>query len=62
MKIIKVKEVSRYRDGGTTVFKSTKGKLYYRDSRIMTETKGKIYDRYPSDNGAKLLDVELEIL
>ena len=62
MKTIDVKEISMYKDGGTTVYKSTKGKLYYKDGRLRTETKGKIYDRYPSDEGAKLLDVKLEIL
>lgn len=53
---------SRYKDGGTDVYVDKKGKKYYKDGRIGTKTKGKIFDRYPKDKGAKILDVELEVV
>jgi len=67
--IIDIIEISRYRDGGTSVWVSVKDKYeslassivlickkYYIDNRISSTTKGELYDRYPSDEGAKILD------
>jgi hypothetical protein len=62
-------EISRYRDGGTSVWieLSVKSSLktieeadncqkYYLDNRISSTTKGELYDRYPSEKGALVLD------
>lgn len=48
-----------YKDGGTQEFQDRQGKKYFVDGRISSKTKGKVYDRYPSDAGAKILDVLL---
>ena len=58
-----------YRDGGTTVYiepsvkqslktidDADKCQKYYLDNRIGSTTKGELYDRYPSDEGAVILD------
>lgn len=62
-------EISRYRDGGTSVWiePSVKASLktieeaencqkYYLDNRINSTTKGELYDRYPSKEGALVLN------
>ena len=71
--MIDIIEISRYRDGGTSVwisvedfysiksesptFLDVKDSLkYYLDNRIGSTTKGELYDGYPSDEGAKILD------
>ena len=53
---------NRFRDGGTTVYEDKMGLSYFKDHRINSQTKGAIFDRYPSDDGAKCLDVELVVL
>jgi len=60
--MIKVKEVTKYMDGGTTKYIDEKGNEYFKDNRLGTKTKGKIFDKYPKEEDAKILDVELEIL
>jgi hypothetical protein len=56
MKTITVKWSGRYRDGGTDVYTEVDtGTKYFVDNRIRSETKGKIFDRYPGDKGAKQL-------
>ncbi len=51
-----------YRDGGTTLHivleGPLKGQKVYRDFRIHSETRGKFFDRYPGESGAKILDGE----
>jgi hypothetical protein len=59
MKEILVKEKMRARDGGTTVYSDKDGNNYWKDWRIDSTTKGTIYDRYPSEDGAQVLDVKL---
>ena len=62
-------KTSAYRDGGTTVWiePSVKDNLktiedaencqkYYLDNRIGSKTKGELFDKYPSDEEAKLID------
>lgn len=56
------KEVTMYREGGTTKYIDEKGNEYFKDNRLGTKTKGKIFDKYPKEEDAKILDVELEIL
>lgn len=48
-----------YMDGGTQVIKNKQGKKYYIDGRIGSKTKGKVYDRYPGDKGAKIVNIKL---
>ena len=52
---VKSGPVDTARDGGTLRYKGWDGKDYFVDYRISTNTKGKIYDRYPSEKGAILL-------
>jgi hypothetical protein len=62
-------KISVYRDGGTsawieplvkesikTVKQAKEAKKYYLDNRIGSMTKGELYDRYPSEKDAKILD------
>ena len=62
-------KISICRDGGTSVWvepsvkasiKTIKEaqdcKKYYLDNRIASKTKDELYDRYPSDEGAIILD------
>lgn len=60
METIKVKEIARYRDGGTTRCVDKKGNSYYIDNRIGSTTIGKVFDEYPDDG--KMIDVKLEIV
>jgi hypothetical protein len=48
---------STYRDGGTKVYtnRATK-KRYYLDRRIRSQSPNQLFDRYPGDDGAKILD------
>lgn len=59
--VIEVKFIELYRDGGTELYKDINGKEYYADFRLgHKETRGQIYDKYPGDEGARKLDVELK--
>lgn len=62
-------KTSIYSDGGTTVWiePSVKENIksieeaqncqkYYLDNRIGSQTKGELFDKYPSDEDAKMLD------
>ena len=45
------------RDGGTVRYEGLDGETYYyKDGRIGTNTPGAIYDRYPGDMGAVILE------
>ncbi len=50
---------NHYKDGGTIEYKGWDGKNYFVDHRIGSTTKGLIYDRYPDDSAARLLNVKL---
>lgn len=52
---ILVKHHGTYKDGGTECYIDENGGVYYIDNRINSTTKGKIYNKYPSDNGARIL-------
>lgn len=76
--MINLIEVSRYRDGGTSVWMDVEDKKniktlddafremvtsssniykrYYLDNRIESNTKGELFDKYPSDEGSQILD------
>jgi len=43
-----------YKDGGTDVY-FLDGKKYYRDRRMGSKTKGRIFNAYPGDKGAAIL-------
>ena len=59
---IKVKEIARAKDGGTQSVIDRKGNKYFIDNRLGSETKGSIYDKYPGEEGAIMLDVILEVV
>jgi hypothetical protein len=67
--IIEIEKISIIKDGGTScwinpdVRKSIKTmddakncQQYYLDNRIGSKTKGELFDRYPGDSGATMLD------
>jgi hypothetical protein len=61
---IKMKEkecelIAACRDGGTLMFKDSEGIVYYVDGRIGTHTKDKVFDRYPSEPNAVILDIKI---
>ena len=69
--MIELIEIARYRDGGTIEYVSVADKAniktmedaqncqkYCIDNRIHSTTKGELYDRYPSKEGAKILNKE----
>lgn len=57
---INVIRKNSYTDGGTIKWQDpSTGIVYYEDHRLFTQTEGAIYDRYPKDPGAKILDVVL---
>mgnify|MGYP001798343361 CR=1 FL=1 len=53
---IKVKEVQRFKDGGTIEYIDEKGIHYFRDNRLGTSTINAIFDRYPSLDGSGILE------
>lgn len=59
MKTIIVTKCGVYKDGGTTEFRDKQRNKYFIDNRINSKTKGKVFDKYPGDNGAKMIDVLL---
>lgn len=65
----KLIQINAFKDGGTSVwmepevYNSIKNKddaekavKYYLDNRLESQTKGELFDRYPSDKGAIMLD------
>lgn len=60
MEKIKVKHVATYKDGGTKEYHDSLGNRYFKDNRIGSGMKGKIYNMHPGRDGAKMLNVELE--
>ena len=54
-----VTEVGRFRDGGTIHYRNAGGLDFFLDNRIQTKTKGAVYDRHPSAEGAQRLNVKL---
>lgn len=52
-----------YRDGGTMLCyeRANPDQPYYIDKRIGTGTHSKVYDKYPGDIDAKILDIEYQI-
>lgn len=62
----KLIKIDVYKDGGTevwieysvtqTIGGSESAKKYYLDYRIISTTQGELFDRYPGDEGAIILD------
>ena len=46
-----------YKDGGTYTFVKN-GKTYYVDRRVNSTTRNKVYDKYPGDAGAKIVNIK----
>lgn len=57
MKII-LTQLGTYKDGGTTEYKDKDDRRYFRDGRIVSQTKGKLFDRYPGNSSAPQLNEE----
>lgn len=55
-KKIKLQYHNTYLDGGTEVYSGSDHKIYYVDYRLGTTTHGEIFDRYPDNEGAKMLN------
>lgn len=53
---IYLQEIAIASDGGTKVAAGSDGNIYYIDHRIGTKTPGLVYDKYPSDKGANIID------
>lgn len=51
-----------YKDGGTERVHDKKGNFYFIDGKIGSVTKGKVFTKYPTDLGAKIVDFEYEIV
>lgn len=52
----KITETGRCRDGGTILAVDETGKSYFVDGRIGSETKGRVFDKYPSEEDAMLVE------
>lgn len=59
MKTIIVTRRGVYKDGGTEEYRDKQNNSYFKDGRIGSKTRGKIFDKYPNDAGSKILDVIL---
>ncbi len=51
---LKIIEIQTYRDGGSMEITTNKG-VFWLDNRIFTETKGKLFSKYPSDKEAEII-------
>lgn len=52
----KITQTGLYRDGGTICAVDRDGKAYYVDNRIGSETKGRVFDKYPGEDDAILVE------
>lgn len=60
---VDVRFLVAYNDGGTKMYQEIHNdNKYYVDYRIKSETEGKVFDRYPGENGAIMLNVKLIII
>jgi len=57
MKII-LQWCGRYRDGGTDQYRDKNQNKYFLDGRIASKTKGQLFDKYPGDADAQILDLK----
>lgn len=68
---IKIERVAAYADGGTTrwiessvkasirtIEEAKSAQYYFVDNRFGSTTKGELFDRYPGDDGAVILNKE----
>lgn len=53
--ITKFEKGGMYRDGGTEELILENGIVVYVDNRIQSTTKGKVFDKYPGKEGAKII-------
>jgi hypothetical protein len=47
-----------YKDGGTYTFVQD-GITYYVDQRLNSKTRGKVYDKYPGHDDAKIVNIKI---
>lgn len=52
----KITQTGLYRDGGTIHAVDETGKSYFVDGRIGSETKGRVFNEYPGEDGALLVE------
>lgn len=52
----RITETGRCRDGGTILAVDETGKSYYVDGRIGSETKGLVFNKYPGEDDAMLVE------
>jgi adenylate kinase family enzyme len=62
MKKIKAHYVDCYLDGGTIKAVDDEGNYYYIDNRINSSKKGLIFDSYPANLDAKIVNIEIELI
>lgn len=65
IKKLRLKCTGVFRDGGTMQcydYDSPNGLEYFIDRRINSSTKGKVFDKYPGQKGARMLNVEYEMI
>jgi len=56
MNKIRLTYENMFLDGGTRKYLGSDGNVYYVDDRLQTTTKGEIYDSYPGNKDAKMLN------
>lgn len=57
MKLLEIdNQFVSYLDGGTIRVKTTHGETYFIDRRLNTNTEHRVYDAYPDENHAKIVD------
>ena len=60
MKEISVVKLREYNDGGTIEYEDSDGNHYFEDHRPKTDTKGFIFNKYPGEKDAEILEVVLK--
>ena len=57
LKSIFIKYSNSYKDGGTKEYRDKNNNKYFLDYRINSKTRGELFDRYPDESGAIMLDL-----
>lgn len=53
--------LAKYKDGGTAKVLLSNHEVVYIDNRLRSETRGKVFDRYPGEQGAVELQIKVEL-
>ena len=57
-----IKSFNVYRDGGTIEITTEDDKVFCFDDRILSKTKGKLYDGYPKENNSNIITENAEAI